>query len=251
MNKLKKALLNNEITFGTWIQIGHRAVVEILARQDFDWICVDLEHGAIDLETTAELFSIIESFGKVPVARIPFNDPIWIHRVLDAGAQGLIVPMIKNADQAKSAVRESKYPPLGDRGFGYSRANGYGAKFNDYIKSANDDIAVILQIEHIEAIRNLESILSVESFDGTFIGPLDLAGSMHTVDNLKNPKFLDALNQYRSISKRFNKTTGMHVVRPNRENIEQTLAEGYKMIAVGVDTVFLEEKSKELTKFFK
>ncbi|OQA03206.1 MAG: 4-hydroxy-2-oxo-heptane-1,7-dioate aldolase [Planctomycetes bacterium ADurb.Bin401] len=249
MNKLKKALLNNEVTFGTWIQIGHRAVAEILARQDFDWICVDLEHGVIDLETTAELFAIIESLGKVPVARIPLNDPIWIHRVLDAGAQGLIIPMIKNALQAQSAVEESKYPPFGSRGFGYSRANGYGINFHQYIKEANNEISIILQIEHIDAINELDSILKVDGFDATFIGPLDLAGSMKTVDDLNNPTFLNALEKYRSVSAKLSKTTGMHIVRPNGQNIAKTLSEGYKMIALGLDTVFIEEKAKELLKF--
>lgn len=251
MNKLKTALNNNEVSLGTWIQIGHPAVVEILARQKYDWICVDLEHGVIDLESAADLFRVIENYGKVPVARIPLNDPIWIHRILDAGARGLIVPMIKSAAEAKSAIRESKYPPIGDRGFGYSRANKYGASFDEYIKSANDDIAIILQIEHIDAINNLEDIMAVDGFDGTFIGPLDLAGSMGTVDDLTNPMFHEALKKYRDVGKKFNKPIGMHIVRPNKENIRKNLKDGYKMIALGLDTVFLEERSSELVQIFR
>ena len=246
MNKLKKALINNTLSIGTWMQIGHPACAEILAGSGFDWICVDLEHGVIDLESMANIFRAIERFDCVPIARLPINDPVWIHRTLDAGAQGLIVPMIKNKGQALQAIRESKYPPIGDRGFGYSRANEYGVNFTEYIKQANDDIAVILQIEHIDAINNIDDILGLDGLDGTFIGPLDLAGSMGTVDNLESQLFKDALKTYLNASKKHKKTTGMHVVRPDADNIKKAIADGYKLIALGLDTVFLEEKSREM-----
>src|SRR5512137_3025198 len=112
-NRLRSALLENRLTLGGWLQIGHPACAEIHARAGFDWVCVDLEHGAIDLATTADLFRAIEAFGCVPVARLPLNDPVWIHRVLDAGARGLIIPMVKTAQEAEAAVREAKYPPRG------------------------------------------------------------------------------------------------------------------------------------------
>ena len=136
MNKLKETLKNNRLSVGTWIQIGHPACVEILAGSGFDWICVDLEHGVIDLESMSNLFRTIERFDCVSIARIPANDPVWIHRTLDAGAKGIIVPMIKNRKEARKAISESKYPPLGERGFGYSRANAYGSNFIEYIKSS-------------------------------------------------------------------------------------------------------------------
>lgn len=246
MNKLKNALKNKEITIGTWMQIGHPASAEILANNGFDWICVDLEHGVIDLENMAGIFRAIERFDCVPVARIPANDPIWIHRTLDAGARGLIVPMIKNKQQALSAIREAKYPPIGTRGFGYSRANAYGADFQEYIKKVNDDIAVILQIEHIEAINNIDEILSLNDFDGTFIGPLDLAGSMGTVDNLDDQSFKLALKKYRDLSQKHAIPTGMHLVRPNKQNIKKAIDDGYRMIALGLDTIFLQERSSTL-----
>jgi len=245
MNKLKEALKNNTLSVGTWIQIGHPACAEILADNGFDWICVDLEHGVIGLESMSNLFRAIERFDCVPVARIPANDPVWIHRALDAGAQGLIVPTIKNRQEAEMAIMESKYPPIGNRGFGYSRANAYGSNFTEYIKQANDDIAVILQVEHIDAVKNIDDILGLDGLDGTFIGPLDLAGSMGTVDNLENQSFRNALKTYLSASKKHKKTTGMHIVRPNAESIKKAVTDGYKMIALGLDTVFLQEKSKE------
>jgi 2-dehydro-3-deoxyglucarate aldolase len=246
MNKLKQALKNDKITLGTWIQIGHPACAEILANAGFDWICVDLEHGIISLESMASLFRAIERYDCVPVARVPANDPVWIHRTLDAGAGGLIIPMVNSKDEAEKAIAESKYPPLGRRGFGYSRANSYGANFDGYKKQANDDIAIILQVEHIDAVRNIDEILSLKGLDGTFIGPLDLAGSMGAIDNLEDPSFKSSLRTYLDACKKYRKPAGMHIVRPDVSNIKKAVKDGYKMIALGLDVVFLEEKSREL-----
>lgn len=170
-NKLKKSLLSKELSMGTWMQIGHPAVAEVLAASGFSWICVDLEHGAIDLESTTNIFRTLKAYDCTAVARLPLNDEIWIHRTLDAGAQALIIPMVNSAKEAENAIKHSKYPPRGVRGFGYSRANNHGMNFKEYISSANTEIAMIIQIEHKDAITNLEEILKVDGVDGVFIGP--------------------------------------------------------------------------------
>jgi 2-dehydro-3-deoxyglucarate aldolase len=243
-NKLRHALLERQVTLGSWIQIGHPACAEIVARAGFDWVCVDLEHGAIDLETTADIFRGLGSFDCIPVARLPLNDPIWIRRTLDAGARGLIIPMVKTAAEAAAAVREAKYPPRGARGFGYSRANLYGADFEPYIASANEEIAMIMQIEHKDAIANLDAILGVDGVDGVFVGPLDLSGSMGLAGELDHPQMLAALDQYRAACRAHQKSAGLHIVRPNEANVRQALAEGYTLLALGLDTVFLEHGAR-------
>lgn len=243
-NKLRLALLQREITLGSWIQIGHPAGAEVLARAGFDWVCVDLEHGAIDLETCANLFRALGRFDCIPVARLPLNDPIWIHRVLDAGARGLIIPMIKTAAEAGAAVREAKYPPQGTRGFGYSRANAHGADFDSYIATANEDIALIMQIEHRDALPNLEAILRVDGVDGVFIGPLDLSGSMGITGQLEHPRMVAALAEYRATCAALRKTAGLHLVRPTEASIRRALAEGYTMLALGLDTVFMDQSAR-------
>lgn len=245
MNKLKTALKNKQVTLGTWIQIGHPATAEILANAGFDWVCVDLEHGVISLDTMADLFRAIERYGSVPVVRIPANDPVWIHRSLDAGARGLIVPMIKSGREAEAAIREARYPPIGARGYGYSRANCYGTDFEEYVKTANDDIVVILQIEHIDAINSIDEILSLPDFDGTFIGPLDLAGSMGMADDLEAVEFQQTLDMYLQASRKQDRPPGIHIVRPDEDNIRKAIEDGYKMIALGLDVTFLEEMSKD------
>jgi len=243
-NKFRRALLEHQVTLGSWIQIGHPACAEVLARAGFDWICVDLEHGIIDLESTGNIFRAIAGFDCVPVARLPLNDPIWIHRVLDVGARGLIIPMVKTAAEAEAAVREAKYPPRGGRGFGYSRANLYGADFDSYIASANDEIAMVMQIEHKDAIANLDAILQVPGVDGVFIGPLDLSGSMGITGQLDHPEMVAALEKYLSACRTHKKSAGLHVIRPNQDNVRRALDQGYTMLALGLDNVFMEQAAQ-------
>jgi 2-dehydro-3-deoxyglucarate aldolase len=243
-NKLRRALLERQVTLGSWIQIGHPACAEVLARAGFDWLCVDLEHGAIDLALMADIFRGLGGFDCVPVARLPLNDPIWIHRTLDAGARALIIPMVKTAAEAEAAVREAKYPPRGVRGFGYSRANVHGADFEAYIASANDEIAMVMQIEHKDAIGNLDAILGVEGVDGVFIGPLDLSGSMGITGQLEHPQMVAALDKYRAACRARQKSAGMHIVRPSEVGIRRALDDGYTMLALGLDNVFMEQSAR-------
>lgn len=247
-NKFRKALLDRKLTLGAWMQIGHTAIAEIFAKRGFDWICVDLEHGAIELETMTDIFRTIDAYDCVPVARLPINDPVWIHRSLDAGARGLIIPMVKTAQEAESAIKEAKYPPRGVRGYGYSRANMHGMDFDDYIKTANEEIAMVMQIEHKDAIVNLEGIVNVRGVDGLFIGPLDLSGSMGVTGQMKHPDMVKALDTYCKVASEAGKSFGMHIVRPDKENTKLTVDQGYTMVALGLDNVFLDEMSKKVLK---
>lgn len=240
---LRQRILNHDILLGAWMQIGHPAIAEIFARSGFDWVCVDLEHGAIDLETMTNIFRTLEHTSCTPIARLPANDPVWIHRALDAGARGLIIPMVKTAEEAEAAVREAKYPPRGVRGFGYSRANMHGMDFDTSIARANDDIAMIMQIEHKDAISNLDAILSVPDVDGLFIGPLDLSGSMGITGQMDHPDMISALKHYREACRQHGVSVGMHIVRPDEKSIRRALEEGYTLIALGLDNVFLDMSS--------
>ena len=244
VNKLRMALLNNELSIGTWIQIGHPAVAEILARVGYDWICVDMEHGSIDIESLTHLFRAIEANDVVPIARLPMNDPIWIRRSLDAGAMGLIIPMVNTAQEIESAIRYAKYPPRGERGYGYSRANTFGMNFEEYIATANETIAVVAQIEHKEAIDNIDSILQVQDLDGVFIGPLDLSGSYGKVGQLDCPEMREALQRYLESCRKNKKCAGIHIVHPDEQSIKNAIDQGYKMITLGVDGIFLEMASR-------
>jgi 2-keto-3-deoxy-L-rhamnonate aldolase RhmA len=241
-NRLRAALHEGEMSLGAWVQVGHPAVAEVFARAGFDWVCADLEHGAMTLESAVGLFRCLGG-GCTAVARVPANDPVWIRRCLDGGAGGIIVPMVNSAEQAEAAVRAAKLPPRGERGFGYCRANAYGVDFHDYAKTANDEIAVVVQIEHKDAIASLDAILSVDGVDAAFIGPYDLTGSMGMPGRLDHPAVAAALDAFLGACKQHDVVPGAHVVHPTPDAVRKALADGYRLLALGVDTVFLHEAS--------
>jgi len=239
-NPLRRASLLKRPAFGGWLQIGHPAPAEIHARLGFDWVCADLEHGIIDLETVAGVFRALSGSECVPVARVPANDAVWIRRCLDAGARAVIVPMVNSAEEAERAVRAAKYPPRGERGFGYCRANAHGADFAEYARTANDETAVILQVEHIRAIENLEAIAAVADVDALFVGPYDLSGSLGVPGNVEHPAVLAALGRFRTVCRERGMAMGMHLVRPTGDKVRRSLAEGHTLLALGLDTVLME-----------
>jgi 2-keto-3-deoxy-L-rhamnonate aldolase RhmA len=244
-NPLHRESLRARPALGGWLQIGHPAPAEIHARAGFDWVCVDLEHGIVDIETMAGIFRAVSGSDCVPVARVPANDPVWIRRALDAGARAVIVPMVNSGDEAERAVRAAKFPPRGERGFGYCRANAHGADFAEFARTANDEIAVVLQIEHIQAVENLEAIVAVADVDALFIGPYDLSGSLGVPGELQHPKVLAALERFRSVCSGRGMAAGLHLVRPTEESVRRSLAKGYRLLALGLDTVFLETAARQ------
>ena len=161
---LKEKIRNGELTVGSWITLGNTAIAEILANAGYDWLVVDLEHTTISIEQAGELIRIINLAGVTPLVRLTSNDENQIKRVMDAGAHGIIVPMVNNAEDAINAVAATRYPPAGTRGVGLSRAQGYGASFQNYLlwqSDMNSGPIVVVQIEHINAVSNLKEILSV------------------------------------------------------------------------------------------
>ena len=171
MTSLKERLNNKELCFGSWITLAHPAIAEIMAKAGFDWLTVDLEHSVITIREAEELIRVIDLCGVVPLVRLSANDPVQIKRVMDAGAHGVIVPMVNSAEEARKAVESVRYPTNGKRGVGLARAQGYGNSFEQYKEWLNKNSIVIVQVEHIKAVENLEAIMSVEGVDGFIVGP--------------------------------------------------------------------------------
>ena len=230
---------NKEISIGSWITLGHLSIAEIMADAGFDWLCIDMEHSVIDNYTAEQLIAIIEAKGCVPYGRVGENDPLIIKRVLDAGAKGVIVPMINSAEDARKAVDSVKYPPVGTRGVGLARAQGYGFNFEKYARKVNDETTVIAQIEHVEAVNNLEEILKVDGIDGTIIGPYDLSGSLGKPGEYDDPKVHQVLDRYEEISRMADKAMGYHVIKPDGRLVLKKIKAGYTFIAFSLDTLFL------------
>ena len=177
-NKLKTAFARNKQTYGSWVTLSHPLIPEIMSQAGFDWLCIDMEHSSIELKDILPLIISIENNRMVPLVRVGENNPNLIKRVMDAGACGVIVPNVNSADEAIAAVNAVKYPPVGTRGVGLYRAQGYGYNFNDYLRWLENESVVIVQIEHIDAVKNIDEIFSVPGIDAFIIGPYDLSGSL-------------------------------------------------------------------------
>ncbi|MGM0582635.1 MAG: HpcH/HpaI aldolase family protein [Bacteroidota bacterium] len=250
MGNLKNKLRKNELTIGTWVTISHPAVIEILSSAGFEWITLDIEHSAINIESVQNLLGHIQGNGMEGLVRVSKNEEVVIKRVMDAGADGVIVPMIKNKEEAEKAVSYVKYPPIGKRGVGLSRAQKYGTDFEGYKEWTNNESVVIAQIEHIEAVNNLEDILTTDGIDGTIVGPYDLSASMGYPGEYHREDVKEALQKVVQKTKKLNKPLGFHVVESDYSELQKRIEEGYNFVAFSLDFFFLGDKARdEMAKF--
>ncbi len=245
MSNLKNKLKKNELTIGSWVSIAHPDVVEVMSTAGFEWLVVDMEHTATDINTAKNLIATIKAKGMQPLVRVGANDELIIKRVLDSGAEGIIVPMIKNKTEAKQAVDFVKYPPYGKRGVGLYRAQNYGTSFPEYKDWNQQNSVVIAQIEHIEAVRNLEEILLTEGIDGIMVGPYDLSASMGYPGEYNREDVKQALETVKEVCQRLNKPLGFHVIESNSEVLKQRIGEGYTLLAFSIDFFFLGDRARD------
>ena len=242
---LKKNLKDNRLTIGSWVTIGHPSVVEIMATAGFDWLTVDMEHTSISYETAQTLITVIQAEGMQALVRVGHNDELIIKRVMDCGADGVIVPMIKSAEDAEKAVSFVKYPPVGKRGVGLYRAQKYGTDFEGYKKRVQDETVVIAQIEHIEAVSNIDEILSCKGLDGIIIGPYDLSASMGYPGEFHRPDVIDAIDRVDQAAKAKKIPMGFHVISSDPQEIQNKIDKGYTFLAYSLDFFFLGDKARE------
>lgn len=237
---MPEARKSKEITIGSWLSLGSPYVTEIMLKAGFDWLVIDMEHSAANsLSQVQQLIQIIDLGGCIPLVRLPTNDSTIIKQVMDAGAHGIIVPMVNSRSDAEDAAAAVRYPPRGRRGVGLWRAQGYGRTFEEYRNWLEQYCTVIVQIEHIHGVRNLKDILKVEGIDGFIIGPYDLSASLGVPGDFQKPVVVDALQEVEAVAVASDKWAGFHIVHPNHEQLKQTIERGYDFIAYGVDFTFL------------
>jgi len=242
---LRQKLRTGQLTYGSWIQLAHPAIAEIMAAAGFDWLTIDLEHSTIGIDQAEQLIRTIDLCGVAPLVRLTANDPSQIKRVMDAGAHGIIVPMVNRPQDAVDAVAAVRYPPSGKRGVGLARAQGYGVGFEDYRQWLENESVVIVQIEHIDAVRNLDAILKVPGVDGFIVGPYDLSGSLGIPGKFDEPAMIQALEAIRKIALEHKSVApGFHVVPPEPKRVSEKIAEGYRFIAYSTDMLFLGENCR-------
>lgn len=238
MNPVKKKLKQGQVTVGSWMQLPSSSVAEIMGQANYDWVAMDMEHGLFSVESLVEICRALELGGTLPFVRLAQATSKDIKQALEAGAQGLIFPMIETPEQLQQAIDWSLYPPQGKRGVGYSRTNLFGKHF-DEIFNQKEALTLIAQIEHISAVNTIDSILQVPELDGIIIGPYDLSASMGLTGQFNHPDFIDALNTLRDSAKAHGVPMGLHIVQPDPDLLKEKINEGYQFIAYSIDAVFL------------
>jgi 2-dehydro-3-deoxyglucarate aldolase len=246
--RMKEKMRGGKPSIGTWMSMAHPSIAEILAMAGYEFVVVETEHTAIDNSEVLRLLIAIEQRGAIPLVRLAWVDPIQAKAVLDSGAAGILVPMVNTKAEAELAVRMTKYPPLGYRGVGLARAQGYGEHFDEYVRHANDDTLLLVMIEHKDAVDNIEEILSVPGIDGTFIGPYDLSMSLGIPGQITHPAVVAAKQKVLEATLRRGLIAGVHFVQPSTATAESAaaVAAGYRFIALGTDILFLGDSARAL-----
>lgn len=244
MTTLRDKLDGGRVTIGSWIQLGDEALVEMMAAGPFDWLCIDLEHTTISIAQAGRIIRVADLAGCPTLVRLSSHDPAQIKRVLDAGATGIIAPMVNTADEAAAVVSAATYPPAGTRGVGLARAQQYGLGFPDYLKRMERDLVCIMQVEHIDGVNNLEEILAVDGVDGFLIGPYDLSGSLGHPGEFDHPDVATAMERVAEIVKRPEVLAGVHVVEPEPARLEAMIAAGYRFVAYASDMLLFAHHLK-------
>ena len=244
MNRLEKiqsirlALQDGQPSVGSWMQIPHPSVAEIMGQAGYDWVAVDMEHGAIGAHQLPDLFRALELGGTLPLVRLAHGEPKDCKQALDAGAGGVIVPMVESASQLLRVRNACRWPPAGTRGVGYSRANLFGKHFDAYANEAQAPLLVAM-IEHVRAVENLAEILQTQGLDAILIGPYDLSASIGKTGQFDDPDFEAIMLRIRNLSSVHGVPSGLHVVAPDISLFEQRIEQGYRFIAYSIDAVFL------------
>jgi 2-dehydro-3-deoxyglucarate aldolase len=238
INSIRQSLAANQPSVGSWMQIPHASVAEIMGQAGYDWVAVDMEHGAISVHQLPDLFRALELGGTLPLVRLAHGHPMDCKQALDAGAGGVIVPMVETASQLLAVRDACRWPPAGTRGVGFSRANLFGKHFEAYREEAQA-LLLVAMIEHSRAVDGLEEILAVEGLDAILIGPYDLSASMGSTGQFDDPDFITAMARIRTLCHQANTPCGVHVVMPDTAELTQRINEGYRFIAYSIDSVFL------------
>lgn len=242
-HEFRQRLKRREKLLGTMVTLASGASAEVLASLGFDWLFVDAEHGPLD---TRELIEILQAVGDKAacIVRVPQAAELPIKKALDLGAHGIIVPQVNTAEQAADVVRWARYAPEGARGVGLSRAHGYGLKFREYLSTANRDIAVVVQAEHVRAVENIEAIVRVPGVDAVLLGPYDLSASLGLMGQIDDPAVVAAIGRVTDACRSADMPLGYFGV--TAAAVRPYVERGYTLIVAGVDTLYLANGAKAL-----
>jgi len=248
-NTFKEALAAGRQQIGLWCSLSHHYALEVVAGAGFDWLLIDTEHSPNDLESLVPQLQAAAAYQSAAVVRVPWNDMVNIKRVLDIGAQTLLLPYVQNVDEARAAVAATRYPPAGVRGVaGTTRATRFG-RVKDYARRASEEICVLLQVETREALAEIEGIAALDGVDGIFIGPADLHASMGYTGETANPAVVPQIEEALRRIRRAGKAPG--ILTADEALARRYIEAGSLFTAVGVDATILARETDKLAARFK
>jgi 2-keto-3-deoxy-L-rhamnonate aldolase RhmA len=245
----KQKLRSGEVVYGLTLTIGSPQIAELVGYLGFDWVWIEAEHTTMGLDTLLSQVQALAGSGTKAIIRVDNNDQTVIKRVLDTGCDGIIIPSVNTRADAEKAIRSIKYPPLGERGIGLARAQGYGTSLGEYIKTANDKVLTFFMIEHIIAVQNIGEILQTEGLDGVIVGSLDLAGSMNLQNDLANPLIEAEVQKVLAACKAAGIACGAFVGDPNQAKAR--IQEGFQLVTLGADVIMLASSATNVLNLVK
>ncbi|OUW34648.1 MAG: 4-hydroxy-2-oxovalerate aldolase [Flavobacteriaceae bacterium TMED179] len=243
---LKNALRNREKLFGAWVSYAEPSITETFAKAGFDFLAIDMEHSTITLPQAQRIMAASQSYGVPCLPRPVSHSNDYFKPILESGADGLLVQMVNNPEEVENIINYLKYPPIGKRSYGVNRAQEYGFQFNEYISKWNNESCLIIQVESIEAVKNIEDLLSYDEIDGVMIGPLDISGSLGVPGETNHPKVIEASKKVISACKKHGKSCGTQIADPNRKSVEVLFDLGYTYAILGSDLFVLWKWAEEM-----
>lgn len=236
---MKEKMKKRELLFGAWTSFSHPQIAEAFASiMQPDFLGIDIEHSTISQAEAQRIIAAGQANGVPVLPRVASHNPEQIRRLLDSGADGIIVPMVNRPQEVDQIVSWCKYPPVGKRGFGVGRAQGYGDNFDAYTSAWNEKSILIVQIESIQSVENIDGVLDNENVDGAMIGPYDISGSLDIPGKLNDPKVMKACDRVIKACEKYGKACGTQDVDPNEESVRKYLDQGFTFVVLASD-VFL------------
>ena len=244
--ELKKQFVNRKHLFAGWTSIAHPQVTEMLVRSGVDWLGIDIEHSTINQEQSQRIIAACHA-NEVPcLPRVASHNAEAIKRLLDSGADGVIVPTVETVEQVKKIIEWTKYPPLGKRGYGVARAQGYGHDFEKYTTKWNKSSIIVVQIETKYAVEHIEELIDFDEVDGAMVGPYDLSGSLDVPGQINHDSVKNAIEHVIEACKKFGKSCGIHEVDPSVESVQASLKAGSTFVVLASDVFVLWKWGKRM-----
>ena len=248
---LKKAFRLRKKIFGAWVSYSEPSIAETFAKAGFDFLAIDMEHSTITLPQAQRIISACQSYGVSCLPRPVSHSNDYFKPLMESGSDGLLVQMVNNYSELKKIIDYVKYPPIGNRSYGINRAQEYGFQFEKYVSSWNDESSLIIQVESIDGVNNIESLLENDQVDGVMIGPYDISGSLGVPGQVNHSKVIAASKKVILACEKYGKSCGTQVADPDQENINSLFDMGYTYAILGSDLFVLWKWAEKMIKLME